>query len=358
MVKRRTLTRFGCLSLGMDPFFENYWNLDQIHGWAETRDPEIVRAAAWPRYGRPKKTLEIMIPVTHSATALLRDDRDIDGELWAASGWPSKTQKFEPTPFAQGYVDRHGVPAYQVSLYKNHHIHWPFNPNTKKLAHAWKFAAETDRALTVDITLEHFENNAAILTDPRLAELAPSLARVLREAITSPEVQGPPHVFRRNPFPTLDYVKHLFQEERLQALANRPNELEAVAISKPNWSGLEIGVGGEYQRLGVWTRGRISITGYGEFENVRVSRAEVLREFPAELPQAENPSPEAVSDDEIVEIIRAASERNGGFIGQDAGAKLVRRRFPKVPRDKARKFVKRVTGSDKPGPKGPRRRGA
>lgn len=118
MVKRRTLTQLGCLSLDMDPFFENYWNLDQIRGWAETRDPEIVREAALPRYGRPKKTLEIMVRVTHSATVLLHDDRDVDGELWAASGWPPKTQKFEPTPFAQVYADKHGVPAYQVPLYK------------------------------------------------------------------------------------------------------------------------------------------------------------------------------------------------------------------------------------------------
>jgi hypothetical protein len=39
----------------MDTFLETFWNLDQIHGWAETRDPELVREAALPRYGTPKK---------------------------------------------------------------------------------------------------------------------------------------------------------------------------------------------------------------------------------------------------------------------------------------------------------------
>ena len=70
----------------MDAFLEPFWNLDQIRGWAETRDPEIIRAAACPRYGEPKRTLEIAIRTTHMATAILRGGRDIDGELWAASG--------------------------------------------------------------------------------------------------------------------------------------------------------------------------------------------------------------------------------------------------------------------------------
>jgi len=66
----------------MDPFLETFWNLDQIHGWAETRDPELVRDAALPRYGTPKKTAAIAIPVAYLPTPLLRGQRDIDAELW------------------------------------------------------------------------------------------------------------------------------------------------------------------------------------------------------------------------------------------------------------------------------------
>jgi hypothetical protein len=106
MVKRRTLTRFGSLPLGMDRFLENDWNLDQIRGWAETRDPEIIRAAAWPRFGKPKKSLEVAIRATHSATDVLREGRDIDGELWAASGWPAETKRFEDPPIVQRYTDK------------------------------------------------------------------------------------------------------------------------------------------------------------------------------------------------------------------------------------------------------------
>jgi len=338
----------------MDRFLENYWNLDQIRGWAETRDPEIVRAAAWPQFGRPKKSAEIAIRVTHSATAVLRDGRDVDGELWTASGWPVETKKFEPPPIVQRYADKHEIPVYQAYLYKNLQVRWPFNPRPAKLDQAWKFASETDRARLVAITVDHFEDNAAILADERVDELEPNLAEILRQTLSSPLVQGPPHVFFREPFPTIDYMTHLFQEDRLQALGNKPNEAEAVIISKLNWSGLEIGVGGEYQRLGVWLRGKISTIGHGEFENVRVFRDDVLRDFPAEQPGVHDPEPEAVTDNEIREMIRAACQGNGGFIGQNAGADIVRQHFPSVTRDRARELIKQVTGNAKPGPKGPR----
>ena len=52
----------------MDTFLETFWNLDQIHGWAETRDPELVRDAALPRYGTPKKTAAVAIPVAYLPT--------------------------------------------------------------------------------------------------------------------------------------------------------------------------------------------------------------------------------------------------------------------------------------------------
>jgi len=50
----------------MDPFFDLYWNLDQIVGWAESRDPEIVRVAALPKYDRPTKSLIILLSHKHT----------------------------------------------------------------------------------------------------------------------------------------------------------------------------------------------------------------------------------------------------------------------------------------------------
>jgi hypothetical protein len=57
-------------------------------------------------------------------------------------------------------------------------------------------------------------------------------------------------------------------------------------------------------------------------------------------------------------VIREAVGANGGFLSQDAGAEIVRMRFPDIGRDRARDLVKQVTGNDKRGPKGPRRNSA
>ena len=125
-----------------------------------------------PRYGAPKRTLEIMIRVTHSATAVLRDERDTDGELWAASGWPPPTKKFVPSADLQLYAETRGIPAFQAYRYKDLRVHKPLDPSARALAHAWKFSPENDRALAVEITLDYSENRRGILEDRRLESLS------------------------------------------------------------------------------------------------------------------------------------------------------------------------------------------
>ena len=150
-------------------------------------------------------------------------------------------------------------------------------------------------------------------------------------------------------------MRHLFERGRLKAIANRPNDPAGKVISAYDWGGLEIAVGGDHERLSVWMRGKVGRIGPGAFENVRVSRDEVLREFPVEPPADEDVGPAAVSDEQIRELVRAAAASAGGFIGQAEGASVVRRKFPDVRRDRARRLVREVTGNEKPGPKGPRR---
>ena len=340
----------------MDAFLEPFWNLDQIRGWAETRDPEIIRAAACPRYGRPKRTLEITIRTTHMATAILRDGRDIDGELWAASGWAPKIKPFSPPPMVQDYAEKHGRPAYLAYRYKDLQVQWPVNPKALALARAWRFASEQDRELAVEITVDHYEDLRGAFDDERLRKLPPSFTYLLRDVVFGPEMQGPPHVYIREPFRTLDYMEYLFRSGRLEAAGNRPNNPEAIIITPVDWGGLEIAVGSDQERLSVWIRGQIKTSGRGAFENVRVARDQIFREFPAGSLAAADAQPTAATDDEIREVVRAASERNGGFIAQSAGAELVQQHFPEVSRDRARQLVKQVTRSDKPGPKGPRLR--
>jgi hypothetical protein len=241
---------------------------------------------------------------------MLRERRDIDAELWSASGWTPKMATFVAPQIIQDLADKRGKPAYGVYRYKDLQVHWPWNPAARALSHDWKFASGLDRALAVEITLDHFEDNAGLLRDPRLEKLTPKLARILREAV-SHAVHGPPHVFIREPFPTLDYLRHLFEQARLQAIGNRPSNPEAKVISAVDWSGFVIAVGGEDERLSAWMRGKVPKIGRGAYENVRVARADVLREFPAEVAEDEGLDLGAVSDEQVREVVRIACDMNG-----------------------------------------------
>ena len=154
----------------MDTFLETFWNLDQIHGWAETRDPELVRDAALPRYGTPKETASIAIPVALPPTPLLRGQRDIDAELWAASEWAPKIANFVPSKDFQEYAEQRGMPVWRARRYGGIAIIFPLDPAKRSLCHEWKFAPARDR-IVVEITLDHIENASGILTDVRLERL-------------------------------------------------------------------------------------------------------------------------------------------------------------------------------------------
>jgi hypothetical protein len=302
-----------------------------------------------------EKTAVIAIPVAHLPAPLLRGQRDIDAELWAASGWEPKIANFVPSKDFQEYAEQRGMPVWQAHRYRDIAVIFPLDSAKRSLGHEWKFAPARDRTLMVEITLDHYEDASGILTDVRLERLTPKLAQLLREAaVVSPSVEGPPHVFLRERFRTLDYLRHLFEQGRLNAIANRPNNPAGKVISAYDWGGLEIAVGGDHERLGVWMRGKVGRIGPGAFENLRVSRDEVLREFPVEPPEDEDVGPTAVSDEQIRELVRGLCETSGGYVSQEEGARFVRRHFPNVERDRARYLVREVTGNEKPGPQGPR----
>ena len=71
----------------MDAFEEPFWNLDQLRAWALTRDPDLVRVAALPRVeGQQINSGLLAFRILHAATKLKADGRDVDAELWRASG--------------------------------------------------------------------------------------------------------------------------------------------------------------------------------------------------------------------------------------------------------------------------------
>jgi hypothetical protein len=280
--------------------------------------------------------------MSHSPTPLLRGQRDIDAELWVTSGWEPKAENFVPAKDFEEYAERRGMPVWQAHRYRDLAVFFPLDHAKRSLGHEWKIAPERERALLVEMTFDHLEDASGILTDCRVDRLTPKLAKLLREAVVCPSVQGPPHVFIREPFRTLDYLRHLFEQARLQAVANRPSDPEAKVISTIDWSGLIIAVGGDDERLSVWMRGNVGTKGRGAYENVRVARADVLREFPAEPAEDRDVEPALVSDEQIREVVRIACHMNGGFVGQEEGASLVRE---KIPNCKARSCPKVGEGS-------------
>src|SRR5271170_7577566 len=340
----------------MDEFLAPFWNLDQVFGWAETRDPEMVRAAALPRYGAPKSTMHIQVRSTH--TAPLKDGRDVDGELWAASGWIPQIRRFDPPALIARHAENLGRPVYQGYLHKDLRVEEPFDAKRQKLVDTWRLAPEADREEVAIIIRELNTGEISRLDMARLQKLSARLRRDLLDLLSGPEVQGPPRVYLREPFPTLKYLEFLFQTGRLTATAQIPGYPLSVQISTADWSGLKIGVGGQHDRMSVWRAGQFKTAGEGDFENVRVARDEVLRGFPAERTEPQTAAPDEANDDEIRAVIREAVAANGGFLSQDAGAEIVRMRFPEVRRDRARDLVKQVTGNEKRGPQGPRRNSA
>ncbi len=65
-------------------------------------------------------------------------------------------------------------------------------------------------------------------------------------------------------------------------------------------------------------------------------------------------SPSSITDDDVRAVIRDAMAANGGFVGQEIGAKIVREKFPDFNKKRAMQLVKEATGNAKPGPRGPR----
>jgi hypothetical protein len=78
---------------------------------------------------------------------------------------------------------------------------------------------------------------------------------------------------------------------------------------------------------------------------------EMEKDFPSNKASGEAA---LLSDDDARALIRAAMERNGGFVGQEAGARIVREKCPDFNHKHAMALVKEMTGNGKPGPRGPR----
>lgn len=190
----------------------------------------------------------------------------------------------------------------------------------------------------------------------QLDALSPEIRRLASEFFSRRPVHGPPHVFVRDPFPTVEYLESLFRRKQLVAYGSVPNDPVAREITAACWAGLQIAVGDEFHRLGVWSIGSIALTGQGEFENVSVDRDVVIKEFPIESPAVETGEAASPTDEDVRALIREEMAKKDGFVSQQKGAAIVRSVFPGFTKTRAMELTKELTGNTTPGPKGPRKK--
>jgi hypothetical protein len=175
-----------------------------------------------------------------------------------------------------------GIPVYRVFFKKDVQVHFPNWPQRDQLLEDLISAPESEGAALIELLNTYANDKGGFKSDTRLGKLSPELRTAALKYFATPEPHGPPHVFIRGTFPTVQYLERLFRTGALSAIANSPEDPKAYELTRTDWAGLEIACGGDSHRLGIWRKGNVCIKGEGHFENVRVEREDVLMVFPAD----------------------------------------------------------------------------
>jgi hypothetical protein len=323
----------------MSAFDELWWDLDQIVAWAETREREAVECAELGRGGvRPPPTNEkIALRISEAAAFAARNGRDINAELWAASGLPFERQA-PPMPvrsFAEAHFLELKLPVTDL-------------PEAKALVEAFATAEDHERFLVYSLFNSQFESERNIPSHPNMANLSPELRGRLRAycALALPSANTWDQPLRK--FQTATYVLRLLREGRLKARGFLPGEALARELTAADWTMLKIEVGGIHKRLFVWRTFPPANDRNGDIEEVRIGRTEILIEFPPNAPAKQ------ATDDDARCLLLEAIDKNGGYITQKNGAEIVRSRFPGFKKERAMQLVKELTQNMKRGPRGSR----
>ena len=136
----------------MDGFLDLFWNLDQIRGWACSRDPEVVRFAADGLRAAPdRSSLSIDVRTAHAVEKAKQAGRDVNLELWNASGWPlPDSAHVAPTAMEQ-LADELGVPVFQIYRDASIEIQFPRCEPTEALLDAYARASEFEQRILTSI---------------------------------------------------------------------------------------------------------------------------------------------------------------------------------------------------------------
>src|SRR3984893_10263074 len=143
--------------------------------------------------------------------------------------------------------------------------------------------------------------------------------------------------------PSVEYLAHLFRNGNLSASGNQKGQPTATDISTKDWAGLSLREINE--RMEVVANGASGIA----FANVRVSREEILGEFPGDVPK---------SSVDLVAVFRTEANQKKGPLTQVEAEKIARDNGVNYTRKKIREVLIVVQGRGKPGPKGPRNKRA
>ena len=233
------------------------------------------------RFGFPPSTQKIAIWTSEAAAYAAKGGRDINAELWAASGWPKQRQTSATISFAEADL-------FEFSLSRSE------LPEAKALVEAYANANEIDQYWVRSF----FSGNFFECDIPRLSTIA-YLSPELRAIFAPISSGGPPansgdQLLGR--FPTEKSVLRLLRVGRLIGRGSLPGETLARELTADDWATLEVVPGGFHDRICVWRRFPPAKDRNGDIEMVRVRSEEVLKEFPPDLPLGE-PSKEAFTPD-------------------------------------------------------------
>jgi hypothetical protein len=227
----------------MDEFLNPWWDLDQLHGWMRTRDPEMVRLSAIKTpMTETLRSSELEQEFVSAAVRREWAGWNVEEELWQASGWqkPNKPSDLSADP----------------------------------------------------------------MTDDIEVPLGSPLGR--RELLLQWEQEGKVRLKQYNPFPALDYMLRLFQSGTLGAFCGLDVSPFSRPIRKEEFNDAVISAHASSRpagRLTVWAAGSVGDTEGQRYASVYVARNAALDLFPPSQPAKESPPPFDL--DAILEEIRA-----------------------------------------------------
>ncbi len=177
--------------------------------------------------------------MAHAATASRAGGRNIERELWEASGWPMPLGSLiAPSLIPAGQSGNR-----QLFVGKDFSLEW------RVLNKAYGMASPSNRRHVADA----LDLSAAGRSDPELvARLPPPfdvlIADALRQCAASNGSIGQLLIF-----PLTDYLLRLFRTGQMKAVGNLPGEPLEREISISGWRGLTIATANDNQRsVKVW----------------------------------------------------------------------------------------------------------